>query len=425
MNIRDKLERLDKASVPSTVPEPPVSIPGEWADSLQRELDARILSEARSFIILKENYYPAFSHPVFQRIRDNGFVLNNFHQLTMEPGASGFNLRKTLFIDLETTGLSGGTGTFAFLIGVGHVELDHIVVRQYVLPDFQYEWLLLKQVENCLLSYQQLVSFNGKSFDIPLLRNRFVLNRMETVLDELVHVDILHAARRLWKRRLGACDLQNLEYEILGQERINDIPGEMIPQIYFEFIRKRRAAALRDVLEHNFHDIVNMILLTFELGQIGEAPLETLSHPEDIYSLARHFYQAKNYEDALPLLHFLTQPNREDLLGKESTYLLSMLYKRTGDLKKSSRLMRQLLEKDRNHPEALEELAKFYEHRERNYSAALEIVEQGIQYIILLEQLERKSPLLEIKESLLHRQQRLRKKMVRAGKNGKRKEMEQ
>lgn len=411
MNIKDKLARLDKTAAekkPAEV-EPPIS--DQWVAEFQRELDAKIISEGNSFIILKENTYPIYSHQDFQDVQENGFVLPNLHHLTADDNHRNLNLRECAFIDLETTGLAGGTGTYAFLVGLGHIELDHIVVRQYLLPDFQHEWLLLKQVENSLLSFANLVSFNGKSYDIPLLRTRFVLNRMDSLLDEMPHVDILHPARRLWKRRLSACDLQNLEYAILGQERINDIPGEMIPQIYFEYIRKREAILLRDVLEHNYHDIVNMILLTIEIGRIASEPLRKLTHPEDQFSLARFYFQHRRFNDAIPLLEEVirTQPNT--LIGKEALFLLSLIYKKMGDHPRAGELMRQLLQQQRDHPHAIEELAKYYEHREKNYPAALELVEQGIEYIELLEQLGKESPLLGIKDSLLYRRNRLLRKL--------------
>ncbi|MEJ2636343.1 MAG: ribonuclease H-like domain-containing protein [Calditrichia bacterium] len=411
MNIKDKLSRLDKSPViqkEETIQNPSDEL---WINDFQRELDAKIISDKNSFIVLKENFYPAYSHPVFEKLRDSGFVLGNFHRITADPAARQFNLRKALFIDLETTGLSGGTGTYAFLIGLGHFELDHIVVRQYVLPDFQHEWLMLNMVENILLSYEHLVSFNGKSFDIPLLRNRFILNRIDSMLDDKNHIDVLHASRRLWKRRLIYCDLQNLEYAILGQERHDDIPGEMIPQIYFEYIRKRKAGLLRDVLEHNYHDIVNMMLLTLQIGQISENPLQALEHSEDIFSLARFYYQNKEYSETVPLLEFLQQNNSDRPDRREALFLLSMTYKKMGDHRKAGDLFQQLLEEQHDHPEAIEELAKYYEHKEKNYAAALELVEQGLEYIELLKQLGRNNPLIDLRESLLHRKMRLQTKM--------------
>jgi uncharacterized protein YprB with RNaseH-like and TPR domain len=413
MSIKDKLSRLDKsASVERSVVET-LGLSDDLCQEFETEFAAKLIREKNSYIVLKENFYPLENLPFFQELRDNNFVLKDFHRITLEPAAEELNLRGSLFIDLETTGLSGGAGTYAFLIGLGHIELDHIVVRQYLLPDFQYEWLLLKYIENNLVSFKNIISFNGKSFDIPLLGNRFILNRMDSVLDELIHIDVLYAARRLWKKRVSACDLENLEYVILGQERQHDVPSEMIPHIYFEFIRKRRAAILRDVLEHNFYDIANMVLLFLTIGQAVENPLNKLKEHEDIYSLARFYYQRKFFGEALPLLEYLNNCPLDKMLKKDVTFLLSMAYKKMGDFEKSSLLFKRLLRSSKDHPEAIEELAKYYEHREKNYSAALELVEQSISHITLLEQLGKKSPLLQTKASLQYRHQRLMRKLQR------------
>ncbi len=412
MSLRDKLERLDKSGQKDASPGfETASAENNWMADFQFEFDARILREQNSFIVLKENYYPLYRDRAFERLREKDFRLQRFHLITNQPAARNFNLRKCLFLDLETTGLAGGTGTYAFLVGVGHIELDHIVVRQYLLPDFQHEWLLLKLLENTLQMAESLVTFNGKSYDVPLIRNRFILNRLETRLDELLHIDLLHAARRVWKRRLPACDLQTLEREILGENRLQDIPGHIIPQIYFEYIRKRQAFLLRDVLEHNFHDIVYLILLTIRLGHLVDEPLNQPVPGEDLLSLARFYFQNKYHREAEPLLNHLLEKTTDELVLKEATYLAAMLHKKLGNFRMSSQLMQQLLSRQKDHPRALEELAKYYEHQEKDYLSALEIVNQGLEFIQLLEQLGRESPLLATKSALVRRRNRLLKKI--------------
>jgi len=422
MDIRSRLAQLDKSPEPNRVDEPVVTPDDEWTESFQRELDAKILREGSSFIILKENYYPVYRNRAFQQVQEQGLLSRDILKLAPLPEVQEVNWRQALFIDLETTGLAGGTGTYAFLVGLGHIEADHIVVRQYLLPDFQYEWLLLKQVENALLQHNLIVSFNGKSFDIPLLRNRFVLNRLDTVLDEMVHLDVLHAARRVWKRRLGSCDLQNLETHILGQNRVADVPGELIPQIYFEYIRKRNVLPLREVLEHNFYDIVHMILLTLELDQIAREPHRRLRSPHDFISLARFYYRQRLWEDALPLVEWLAQTQSHNRIGEEALFLLSMIYKKQGDVSAAREAIQRLLELRGDHPGAIEELAKYYEHRERDYHAALEVVNQGLYYIELLEQLQRGGEILRYREAFRHRQARLMRKLERQQKKEKTKE---
>ncbi|UCF63315.1 MAG: ribonuclease H-like domain-containing protein, partial [bacterium] len=346
-------------------------------------------------------------------IKKLDYYVPHLNHLFNEEWIKKLDLKKTLFVDLETTGLAGGTGTFAFLIGLGYIELDHIIVRQYLLPDFQYEWLLLKHVENMLISYKYIASFNGKSFDIPLLRNRFVLNRMDSVLDEIPHIDILHGARRLWKRRLSSCDLGNLEYMILGEERINDIPGELIPQLYFEYIRKRQALLLRDVLEHNYHDITNLILLTLHMSRVMDNPMELLNDTADLYSVAYYLYRNQKFPESLPILEYLHQNGQDPMIKQEALFLLSMTHKKTGDFLASQKYFQLLLQDQKDHPEALEELAKYYEHHDKNFQAALDLVDQGIEYCEILEQLGKEAPILRKKDDLYHRRNRLNQKILK------------
>jgi len=413
VNIRDKLNRLDKSEASA---EPNIeAVEGNplWIQDFQRELDTKILQEQNSFIILKENYYPLYDLNTLENLKMHDFRFSKFHHITPEIESGELNLRKTIFIDLETTGLSGGTGTFAFLVGLGHIELDHIVVRQYLLPDFQYEWLMLKLVENNFGDFNHLITFNGKSFDVPLLRTRFVMNRMESSLDQLHHIDLLHASRRIWKRRLSSCDLQNLEFAILGQSRINDIPGEMIPQLYFEYIRKRNAGILRNVLEHNYRDIVNLALLAIHIGGVVNDPLAVLNDELDILSFSRYLFARKNYSEAKPLLQFLIDNSLNHETQIESMYYYSMLLKKSGETEESGKVFHDLLKLQRHHPEAIIELAKYYEHTEQNYTAALELIQHSLDGMALYEQLEREHPLLKIRDDLLYRRERLLSKNAR------------
>lgn len=421
MSIRDKLARLDTVNRPAVLQNIPEggrdSVAEDWISQLQDELQVKVLQEEKSFILLKENYFPLYNDPLFLALRDNGFETNSLTYITndllQEPPC---NLKNALFIDTETTGLAGGAGTYAFLVGIGHLELDHVVVRQYLLPDFSHEWLMLKHLEQALQSFRFTVSFNGKAFDIPLLKNRYILNRMVTALEDISHVDILHAARRIWKSRLPACDLQTLEQYILGKSRAGDIPGEMIPHIYFEFIRKRDALLLRDVLEHNFHDIVNMVLLTVKISAICERPAEQLQHELDIYSLGKYYFQNKRYPDAIALFENVLAnfPVSENKFINEIVFLLAISYKKAGDSGSARQYLENLLNRQVLHPRVVEELAKFYEHEDKDYFYAGEIVEKSLNYLETIRQLDPRSELLNYIPGLKHRYQRLlRKKETR------------
>lgn len=416
MGIKDRLARLDTSPPPAPQQSPEVE---EWIAEFQQELEIKVLREEKSFILLKENIYPLYNEPHFEALRDNGFEASFLHRLTTDlpsgeaEGGVLCNLKDALFIDTETTGLAGGTGTYPFLIGIGHLELDHVVVRQYLLPEFGHEWLMLTCLDRAARDFKYAVSFNGKSFDIPLIKNRYVLNRMVSALEDLAHIDILHSARRLWRTRLPACDLQTLERHILQKHRIGDVPGELIPQIYFEFIRKRDALHLRDVLEHNYHDIVNMILLTVKIAAICETPVESLSHPEDRLSLAKYFYQSKQFDEAVPLLESLMDYG-EGLPKKmrhQAMFLLSMTHKKSGKSADAKANLQKLLEHQVYDPEVIEELAKYYEHEDKDFAIAKEVVEKGLQYLETIRQLDRRSDLVKFIPQLKHRYKRILRKL--------------
>ncbi|MDX2054136.1 MAG: ribonuclease H-like domain-containing protein [Polyangiaceae bacterium] len=205
--------------------------------------------------------------------------------LALDPGLSGVDPRGALYIDTETTGL-GGSGAIAFLIGMAWFEGESLRLEQVLLRSPAEEKAGLRVVAERIHQASLLVSYNGKSFDLPLLATRAVMNR-EPSLPVRPHLDLLHVARRLHRTRLGACKLTTLESEILGFERGPDIQGGDIPARYSHFLRTGDEEALRDVVEHNAFDVVSMAAL---VGLYGE-PLGGL-HEQDLVALARTFHRA-------------------------------------------------------------------------------------------------------------------------------------
>src|SRR5580700_2891031 len=143
---------------------------------------------------------------------------------------------KWAFLDTETTGLAGGTGTYAFLIGVGNIEPAGFRLRQFFMRDYGEEPSQLHRLAEYLAQFDVLVTYNGKAYDQPLLETRFRMARAHHPFDRMEHLDLLFGARRLWKLRLESCRLVDLENQILGVERQGDLPGEMIPYYYFEYL---------------------------------------------------------------------------------------------------------------------------------------------------------------------------------------------
>jgi hypothetical protein len=180
---------------------------------------------------------------------------------------------RAVFLDLETTGLAGGAGTYAFLVGCGWFEDGGFRVRQWVLTAFGAERALLDDVARCVAAGDGLVTYNGRTFDVPLLENRYALHRRPAPFDDLVHLDLLHPARRVWRPEpsgaaAGGCRLTTLERTRCGFVRRGDVPGEEIPSRYFDFVRSGNAWLLADVLEHNRLDLLSLALLTARMGRL-------------------------------------------------------------------------------------------------------------------------------------------------------------
>lgn len=415
MNLRDKLSRLDKSPSSSADREPDSQ---EWVAKVESDLRVKVIREGTSFFFLKESIQPLARNLIPAAISREGYQVDSLKPLFKLSSSRALNLKHILFIDTETTGLAGGTGTYPFLIGVGHIELDSIVVRQYLLPDFSHEWLMLKYLDLALHAFDFTLSFNGKTFDIPLLKSRFILNRMDSYFEEMEHLDLLHASRRIWRNRLGNCNLQNLEKEILDIEREEDLPGYLIPQIYFEFLRRRHAWLLIDVLEHNYYDIVNMILLTLKLSEITSNPVEGLAKAEDLFSLGKFYFQNKCFNQAASIFSHLISDHRSgEKIAKELQWqtrlLFSRVHKSRNNYQEARKLLDQLIAEDIKHPSIIEELAKIYEHKIRDVEAARKLVETGIQYLEMLRQLDGRNTLLSYLPSFKHRHQRLLEKVQR------------
>ncbi|MCK5197291.1 MAG: ribonuclease H-like domain-containing protein, partial [Spirochaetales bacterium] len=180
------------------------------------------------------------------------------------------NFENLIFYDLETTGLSGGAGTIAFLAGFGWIEKSRLIINQYFLHDFPGEIDFLLLINELLAPGKILVSYNGKSFDHPLLGTRFLMKGLK--LHELPEIDLLHAARRLWKKRLPTCRLGTIESNILGIHRIDDVPGIEVPDIYFDYLKNGQETRLAGVFKHHLQDIKSLAGLLAHMEKLWSNP---------------------------------------------------------------------------------------------------------------------------------------------------------
>src|SRR5687768_1017090 len=284
------------------------------------------------------------------------------------------------FLDTETTGLAGGSGTCAFLIGIGRITPAGFHVPQFVIRDSDEERSQLHAATEVVTDAKALSTNNGKSFDLPLLETRYRMNRARPPFARLAHLDLLHGARRLWRLRMDSCRLVDLGTQVLGHERQSDIPGEMIPQVYFDYLRGLGPAPIEPVFEHNALDILSLACLTGVVPWAFRDPSQApLHHAAECVSLGRWVRQAGRLEEALALFRRGVNGNLADDL------LFRTLWDAAGIEKKLGRHDAALaiysdLAAARNpfRAAALIELAKHYEHRERNAGMAIEFTLEAL-----------------------------------------------
>jgi uncharacterized protein YprB with RNaseH-like and TPR domain len=295
------------------------------------------------------------------------------------PDYEDLDFRRAVFIDTETTGLAGGSGTLAFLIGVGFFEGDSFKVLQYFISDYDKEAAALYSLSNLLKKFDSLVTFNGKSYDIPLLEARYMISRMESPFNKTFHLDLLSAARRLYKERLESVSLSSLEQNLLSLKREGDIPSYEIPSVYFRFLRDSNPYPLKPVFYHNRMDILSMVTLTISMANAFKEPLDTTScKNQDYYCLGRVFEDMGMVEKSIECYKRALQVQGV----REKTHAqLSLLYKRLGRWQEAERLWMAMVEANIRPVFALVELAKYYEHRLKDYNRAAKAAQMALENV--------------------------------------------
>ena len=326
------------------------------------------------------------------------------------------DLTRTLFLDTETTGLAGGPGTCPFLVGVGFVEDGQFIVRQLFMRDYHEEAAMLAGLAGLLRRYESLVTYNGKTFDIPLLESRFVLARQSFAFEDLPHFDMLHPARSLWKARFESCRLSELEYLLLGLEREGDVPGHLIPDLYFGFLRSADARRIAPIFTHNRYDILSLASLTVAAADMlaeGHEP----QTPIDDYSLGRLFDKAAQPERSMKHFSRALASGLSGSARRHSLHQLAKHHKRRGEWNEAIRMWEELAaEPSVEGVQALAELAKYYEHRCRDFDEAFGCSQRALRmieetYALPLTFRER------WQETFFHRQRRLKRRSAGASEN--------
>lgn len=329
--------------------------------------------------------------------------------LFRERPADPLRPHEILFLDTETTGLAGGTGTHAFLVGLGYFEGDALVLRQYFMRSPAEERAMLEELRCSLGDFRVLVTFNGKSFDWPLLDTRFLMHGYRLRF-QFSHLDLLHPARRIWKHRLASCSLTSLEQRVFGVQRAGDVPGYLIPQLYFDYLRDGDSHRLAPVFSHNREDIVTLSRLLETLLSAEADPASHLRHDEDRVGMGLALISSGAIEAGYrTLAQALAGGSLNSGVRRRAELELWRLMKRSGRMEDGVEMLKAMC-REASRSSRLDtfpfvELAKYYEHVERNYGEAARIVEHAIRLMDLHGQSAGR-------DELMHRMSRVRRKAL-------------
>lgn len=330
----------------------------------------------------------------------------------------GGEMEDWLFFDTETTGLSAGAGNFPFLVGAAFFHQKRLVVDQYFLRDPSEEAAMLAELERLMAAHPHLVSYNGKSFDWPLLKNRWVLYRMNPKMEPKSHLDLLYPARSLWRGILSSLRLGEVEAERLGIRRVDDLPGQYAPIYYMNYLAEGNPAFLKGIFRHNRWDLLTLISLLIYLGKlIQQEESFLLLEEEELFRLGQWF-------DRIHLPH-LAEAAFSDLLerpaAKRTPFLhaVAIYYKKKGAYEKAVSIWKESIS-TRAASYSLEpyiELAKYYEHQEKDYETALLLTEEAYAKTLsrraLLRGVEGEGAIRDLQKRI----SRLREKMARGNGN--------
>ncbi|MBI1800871.1 MAG: ribonuclease H-like domain-containing protein [Chloroflexi bacterium] len=351
------------------VPAPPVEARPRHAHAIDSVVPGRALVNADGECYLVENAY-ADDYLHGHAPLHAPYPLGTIAQWARDERMAGCPRERMLFLDIETTGLAGGTGVWPFMVGLGWFGGGQFVVEQLFMRNPLEEAALLSALAERLAACDMLVTFNGKAFDVPLLKNRYGMHRRTMLVADKAHLDLLSLARRLWRDRLASRALGSLEQHILGARRSqSDVPGWMIPTIYFEYLRNDDARPLKGVFYHNALDIVAMAALLGHVAQMTHDPLGTrMQHPVDYLSLGRMYEEMGQLDTAARIYEQSMNDNLPDDSFREAARRLSAVYRRTDRFAQSLELWLEAAK--RGEVYALINLAMYYEHRTRDYAMA-------------------------------------------------------
>ncbi len=346
-NLAERLGRLRATPLQAAPPRQKPSI-----ETVAEAVGGKLIDDGLIVIDIRLPHHHHHGSIPLHRLREDHHAL---------PEARHLDLAGTVFVDTETTGLSGGAGTTVFLLGLGRLAEDSLLVRQYLITAFAAERAMLTDAARWLAGTSALVSYNGKSFDLPLLATRARLLGVADPFAGLPHLDLLHTTRRAFGRRWLDCRLATAERQLLGFIRHDDLPGSEAPEAWFAWLHRGDAGRLPGVARHNHWDIVSLAILLPALADVHRRPHH---HDADPLAVARAALKYNDQETAYQLLR-----ETQETLDEAGLLELARLHRGRGEWPAACAIWEQLAEARCG--EALERLAKYYEHECHDFVRAL------------------------------------------------------
>jgi uncharacterized protein YprB with RNaseH-like and TPR domain len=385
------------------------SAPNKERVPLEEIISAEVLSNTQGSFLNRSSFFPSGYQHGKVIFPEN--ITSEKVQQAARLKNSNIPLSSMIFLDTETSGLSGGSGSFAFLVGIGWFSGLGFHLHQFIIRDPSEESAMLLHLSNVIKPESVFVTFNGKSFDIPLLANRFIVNRLPASFRENAHVDVLHLSRKLWKNQLMSCALKDLEREILEMERSEEeVPGWMIPDIYFEYLRTGVADKLSNVVYHNAQDIVSLVALFIFISNLLEknSDLDYCSS-SDLFGIGKILFDMGSLDTSEKVLKKSLERSKSNIEKIDALNLLGKLLK--SDQRWQNAVQYWIEAGNYGDLGACIELAMYYEHKTGEINSALFWTNRAKQ---LLDGYQKTAIQGNTKQNLTRRLLRLQQK---AGKN--------
>ena len=364
-SLADKLKSLGVKTGTAHLPPPVVA--GHTIDSVVAgSFRATALGEV---FVSQQSYGEDYLHGNTSPLSSPALSL--ISQWASDPRIAQLPIHKFAFLDTETSGMAGGTGTYAFLVGAARFVDGKLDLQQFFMRDPAEEPALLEGLAGFLAPCEALVTFNGKAFDAPLLVTRYSMHRIPVPFRNYAHLDLLPLARRLWRDRLPSRALKYLEEHVLAFSRASEeVPGYEIPWLYFDYLRSGDARPLGGVFYHNAMDVVAMAALLNHMSEMTANPYAgRVQHGLDFIALGKLFEDLGHWEDAARLYERGLEFGLEEADFGVAVKRLSILQKKRGDIDQALQLWEQAAR--RGHIYAHIELAKYFEHKTRNVKASI------------------------------------------------------